>query len=336
MESDFKELWNAGNGDLIYGDSGTRMAYFSGAGMSIPQGKFAYMDDFNNNFFCPILGTLNPLQKKQTIDKLVEAVEDAALKSGVGNYIRGIWNHKYSPKNALSLNPVVLLEKEGYISVVKAYQKLIREDPTRAKMHRGNLWAVVKKAYESKAIRRGCKYGLLMIIHGLNESFPNARIHFALDGLRLGQIARRETYTAKVGGHEFQRFSITGTELRSLCRQWQSIKLSSEKMSRLVFYVNGGVVGPPWLDSWNKTDVNGGTCVNDAKDWRPYLQKHTPQVRDENLFRELTHVEPPPVPSRANRPAPPTFPTAPQQPETHAQKFARIRDRFESGQAFRS
>ena len=231
MESDFKELWNAGNGDLMYGDSGTRMAYFTGAGMSIPHGNGAYMDDFNNSFFCPILETLSPLNKKRTIQALVTAVEESAEKSGVGNYIRGIWNHKYSPKNALSLNPVVLLEKEGYISVVKEYQRLIREEPELAAQHRGNLWAVVKKAYESKAIRRGCKYGLQMIIHGLNESFPNARIHFALDGLMLGQMARRETYTAKIGGHSYQRFSITGTELRSLCRQWSSIKLSSEKMS---------------------------------------------------------------------------------------------------------
>ena len=289
LHKDFKTNLDFQRGDLLYGISGARGKYLMEAFPGNWGHTFwGYIDDYNNQFFCPVLGQMNPAAIKKSIDELSTHVlknfkEISSTKHQI--YVQKLWQHeKYSPKKTLNMNPINVLRKEGLLEIVIELQrelnilKKIKKPNSNQQVEQQRLKtkirSIVKKAYERKAIRRGCKFGLQMICKQLNSKLPDAQVHFLLDGMTMDDVIDKKTVTYNdVLGRDYEYVYITNTELRSVYRYWKSFN-----HAKINFYLNGENVGAPWENEWtNKKDVFGVERTNTIAAWNRYIPKSWPK-----------------------------------------------------------
>ena len=112
---------------------------------------------------------------------------------------------------------------------VKSIYKDVTKHPNKDDFYEWHI-GLPSSAQPKLLWKRGSKLGIQAII---NEG--NAHLHFVLDGLDIGAVARKE------GGLKSGK-SITASELRYLYRQRENIK------GRVHFYRNGTEVAAPWSD----------------------------------------------------------------------------------------
>jgi hypothetical protein len=119
-----------------------------------------------------------------------------------------------------------------------------------------------------KAIRRICKGGIAMV--ATSPNFSNARVHFCLDGLGdLGDVAYKE--------HIGNTLPITSSELCFTCRHWPSLQ------GKVIFWLNGRMVHPPWTVNWTENDANGNAVHSNQDAWLRYMQYRTLAARISTL-----------------------------------------------------
>ena len=277
MNPQFKQNVDWNRGDLLYGISYARGVYLK---TNFPQlahmhghKYWSYIDDYNNRYFCvEMTQNLDPAH----VDDMIEALEaQSGATKRHQKYIDVLSRHKYSPRNTLKMNPVNVLRKEGLHTVVFQLTRQIKQtgDPqgARAQALRKKIRDTIKLAYERKAIRRGCKFGIQMVAMNLNSECPNAKIHFLLDGMDMQAVINKadKPETHEATGIQYRNIYITNTELRSVCRYW-----SKFDKSKILFYLNGKSVGPPWENAW-KNQVDCATQAmkkrrtNDPSWWAP-------------------------------------------------------------------
>jgi len=268
MKVDFRNNVNWGRGDLLYGLSKARGKYIRDINFPGERQKDdgKYIDDFNNQFFCQVIK--DGFKDDDTIEQIIKE-----LNSKTGSYKRLLTAYKkYSPQMTLSMNPFVVMQKEGVLGmatrIAKESGKLKPNNPKRKSM-KNEIKKLMQKAYERKAIRRGCKYGLHMVARELNTDHPNAQIHFLLDGLNLQDAAKKtevdKTILPQRPNMMIKYIHITTTELRSACKYWKQFK-----KNKIHFYINGEEVGPPWENEWKRKK----DCLYDKE---PVLRDNDPR-----------------------------------------------------------
>jgi hypothetical protein len=117
------------------------------------------------------------------------------------------------------------------------------------------------------AIRRACKFGIGLVATG--DQFPNAFVHFVLDGLNMSEVATNATRQTQTGGLLVPKtyVSITVSELRYVYRNWGKL------MAKVVLYVNLQPVAAPWLTDWGTMAALatvGGTVTAQKALWDDY------------------------------------------------------------------
>ena len=259
---------------------------------------WSYIDDYNNNFFCPVIGKMNPNAIDKAIKELAEGFQenlDELAAHRLDNYVNKLWEHeKYSPKNTLGMNPINLLRKEGLLEVLQELTRQLRvlkgiRNPSNDQQNEQRLLKykindIVKKAYERKAIRRGCKFGLQMICRQLNATLPNSKVHFLLDAMDMDSVIDNTPATKDMYGQNYQYVYITYTELRSVYRYWDKFD-----HNKIHFYLNGEDVGPPWKNDWvDKEDVVGVQRTNTADAWGRYIPN---RWRNMKLYPTATTID---------------------------------------------
>lgn len=165
-------------------------------------------------------------------------------------YLDGLFASKYSPDRAVNIKKKQL-EKHNW-------RKQPAQMVTPANFSADK--AAVAHARFFKAIRRICKGGIAMV--ATSAQFVNARVHFVLDGLGdLGQVARKQN----IGN----ALPITSSELCFTCRHWQTLD------GKVLFWLNGQQVHPPWELDWSANDSNGNVVHAGQESWLRYLQYRT-------------------------------------------------------------
>ena len=303
ISDDFKNQVDFKRGDLLYGLSKVRGPYLRQAFPNIASSGHAYwsyIDDYNNEFFCPVIGEMNPNATKDAIDELAGYVLKNLdeLTSGKKQiYINKLWEHeKYSPMKTLAMNPINVLRKEGILEIVMELsrqlnvQKKIKNPNSgqllQQKRLKNKISEIVKKAYQRKAIRRGCKFGLQMICRQLNSKLPNAKVHFLLDAMDMDSVIDKTPATKQLYGTDYQYVYITYTELRSVYRYWDKFD-----HNKIHFYLNGEDVGPPWLNDWtDKEDVYGIKRTNTADAWGRYIPNRWKKMKEYPVMQEINTI----------------------------------------------
>jgi hypothetical protein len=247
MKPDFKQNAKWNRGDLLYGTSDSRGIYLK---TNFPQQTFrkhfSYIDDYNNRFFCNTLA--DGFSDEDSMNEIINQLNNQS-----GKYKRLLSSHqKYSPQVTLKMNPFVVMQKEGVLAaaekIAKECEKLDAKS-AKAKKKKADIKKLMYKAYERKAIRRGCKYGIQMVAMELNSDIPDAHIHFLLDEMDMKDvIAKKAVDKSDLPVRKTYKYVyITTTELRSACRYWKQFK-----QDKIHFYLDGEEVGPPWLNAWTK------------------------------------------------------------------------------------
>lgn len=248
MHTDFKNNADWSRGDLLYGTSDSRGVYLR-ANFSDTYNKRgheyrSYIDDYNNGFFCNTLA--DGFSDGDSMDAIIEQ-----LNRQTGRYADLLSVHKkYAPQVTLRMNPFVVMQKEGLMAsamqLAREYEKL-DSNSAQARLKKSRIKLLMHKAYERKAIRRGCKYGLQMVAMELNADLPRAQIHFLLDEMDMRDVINKKAVEKSdvISGMTYKYVYITTTELRSACKHWQ--QFNEEKVH---FYLNGEEVGAPWRNAW--------------------------------------------------------------------------------------
>ncbi len=140
----------------------------------------------------------------------------------------------FSNSNALA-HYRALLEKSKYAPATVAtsgWKALAKGDNTIQQENTKEDWA---RAVEMLAVRKACKFGIEYI-----SSFDDATVHYALDGIDIGEVVGKATrilWTGTTG------VPITTSELRYLFREWGRYRNSV----KLNFYVTQDQTSAPWV-----------------------------------------------------------------------------------------
>jgi hypothetical protein len=222
----------------------------------------SYIDDHNNEFFCNTLA--DGFSDGDSMEDIL-----TALNKRSGRYARILTSHeKYSPQSTLRMNPFNVMQQEGLLplamKIAKDYEKL---NPTsrEAKTAKRRIKDLMHKAYERKAIRRGCKYGIQMVAMELNVDLPAAKLHFLLDEVDMQDVIKKTPvdHAELADGTPYKYVYVTATELRSAFRYWNVLN-----QKKVFFYLNGEEVGPPWRNAWkDKIDCHNIKRTNNPSWW---------------------------------------------------------------------
>ena len=134
-------------------------------------------------------------------------------------YWDAISQTKFSPARATGLG----VDPRNYDKLQKQTGKEIRQGEDNT--------ATLKEMEYYLAIRRSCKFGLEYVC---KTTASAVRIHFALDGIDIKKITRKEL--------DAGRSYITGSELRFAYRNWADFKGTG----KILFYIEGTQVSAPW------------------------------------------------------------------------------------------
>jgi hypothetical protein len=143
--------------------------------------------------------------------------------------------------------------------------------------------AVTKVANYDAYLRRACKFGAVQ-----GGMVVGARIHFALDNIKLEDVLGKTNFPEKPGSQVY-KVPITTSEIRALFRSWPTVQ------HNVCFYVDLKEVKPPWVEdekAW--VDYGKVRCQKYGailiKQGKEKLLQDMSNVNDINRLREAGNL----------------------------------------------
>ncbi len=245
---------NYNPGDLLYGLSTTRAKCRADllGGPSLPTDFFITLDQYNNMIFPTAPSGDDPYDKWDAFLNMpltqraaLFGQKDANLNKSSTYYYgkfksqaellkdgKGMAGMKEVQTKQISIEAYLADLLKSKYNPLGLMRELKEEAFGQKLSYQSDPGASEKEKRYYLAIRRSCKHG---INYACNNTVLSIKIHFLLDDINLLQIATK-THDSK------GRLIITGSELRSVHRNWKTLGHGD----KLLFYIKANQVPAPW------------------------------------------------------------------------------------------